>query len=239
MGEDKKTKVAYAHSGRGFITLSLCVLMIIFLIASPLLSSCTKIKDTDEVLTKHAKALIEKSVILNRIYWGKGIPKKEGGSVMVDERFTEANMSSLAEYGITDMESLKEYTRLVYSENECENLIKNYLERSSYTDSFNDVQYTEVYTRYLADSHGTLFVRDELDDLIGDSITEYKYDTIRIGERTKRTVTLTIDVYLTTPDANKQGYTDTLTLEMRLENGEYRLNTPTYCIYDSESAKVG
>lgn len=235
MSEKEKTTIACVN-GKGIIKKSfLCMITLLMIFSSALLTSCTKIRSSDEILAKNATALIEKAQVLNYIYWGRGIPKKEGGAVMTDERFCEADLSSLSQYGITDMQSLRDYTRSVYSENESDNIIRTYLERSSYTDSFDNMQYTEYYTRYLADGEGKLFVRDGIDNLMGDTIVEYKYSTIHMGERQKRTVVFTIDVYISTKDG-KPGYTDTLALEMRLENGEYRLNTPIYCIYDEATA---
>ncbi len=197
------------------------------------LISCSQTTESDAEIAGITEALIKKSIVLNDIYWGKGIDIIEGGEALSDGKYVIADVSGLSEYGISNIDTLKEYTRSVYSENECDNIFKNYLSHSAYSDSFGGYLYTEILNRYIADEKGRLFVYTGLDDFIKDSTVEYDYSSIRVVERDRKTVSLEITVTVKNT-ADPVGYTDILPLQIRKENGEYRLNTPTYCVYDKQ-----
>ena len=191
--------------------------------------SCSRIKVDDDEIISEAARLIEKSLILNDIYWGAGLTAKSGGKKL-SEDYTEADVSGVADYGITDMESLREYTRGVYSENECKNLFSIYLTETKYSDTFGDYSYTETYTRYLCDSSGTLYVYKDIENITGGASVSYDCNTIKIKEKTRKTVKIEVNIVVSAPE--KEPYEDTVTLEMVWENGNFRLKTPTYAAYD-------
>ena len=206
--------------------------LILVLTAILTLTACSNINEDEETLKRQACALIEKSLILNNIYWGKGLSPLPGEQKLsYDHNYSKADVSQVEKYGITNMQTLKEYTQSVYTQNECDNIFGTYLTQSSYTGTFGEYTYTEVYTRYLSDMSGDLFVREKKDDLIGDSIVEYDYDSVRIKKIKRNTVEFEIDVTVKNSD-DETGYRETLPLQMRKENGSFRLNTPTYCVYD-------
>ncbi|MBR2339257.1 MAG: hypothetical protein IKA74_00305 [Clostridia bacterium] len=197
------------------------------------LVSCSQTTESDSEIAEITEALVKKSIILNKIYWGEGIDIIEGGETTSDGKYVIADMSSLSEYEISDINTLKSYTRSVYTENECDSIFKNYLAHSAYTDSFGGYMYTEILNRYISDGEGRIFVYTGLEDLIKDSVVEYDFSSIRVVKRERKTVHVEISVTVKS-SGDTQGYADVLPLEIRKENQEYRLNTPTYCVYDKE-----
>ncbi len=100
------------------------LLLLVFSLLIPSLVSCDeKKKNRDYVeseVVSAAKALIEKSLILNELYWGEGIrykmPENEEdikGYLPADKEHLSALES---EYGIKDLATLKAKTREVFSQ---------------------------------------------------------------------------------------------------------------------------
>ena len=89
---------------------NVCLLLCSVLLMTALFS-CADAVDTSSLFEKGEEGisplenLLEESKILNEIYFGEGIPTKENGHKI--GVYLEADTLSMAEYGFTDIDSIK------------------------------------------------------------------------------------------------------------------------------------
>ena len=72
------------------------------------ISACSEKGYGREEIVKAAEPLLKESQILNEIYFGEGIPVKENGHQV--GVYQEADISSFAQYGLTDIPSIRAKT---------------------------------------------------------------------------------------------------------------------------------
>ncbi len=187
------------------ISIILSLLLITFL-----LTSCGEKPDEGQ-FTERAKDLIERSIYLNDIYYGEGLPQIEGALITGDYRAVDTEglkFKNIAE--------IKAETEAVYTPEFC---------LSIYETAFvgiSDVNGDGIFPRYTEDDFGVILVYDEIKNILPGE-RSFDYSTIEILSLTAKKAVIDI-----------QGYTDgekdeTLSrFTFFSYEGEFYLDTPTY-----------
>ena len=118
--------------------ISLILVVSLFFSLSIALTSCDREYDENEV-KEAAIPLIEKSLFLNKIYWGEGIPYMTSISTAL---YCEANFLALSELGFYTVDELKKQTQEVFSKDYCEDIF------STSFSSVKDGEEIQFYARY-------------------------------------------------------------------------------------------
>lgn len=212
------------------ILLTLVVIMSVFSIVS-----CNQVKnreyDEKEVLAA-AKALIEKSEILNELYYGKGIAYTDDMS-LANGIYYPADEISVEKFGIETVEDIIALTRECFTVSLSNIIIGTKLQ--VVMDSSGNQSYVRYYQKY--DTLDTtkpecIMVNKEAEVLLKDKVT-YDYQTLSVkgaeGEVVKVTIAVTVE--------NDAGEVQYKTLEIGLleEADGWRIDTPTYTRYIDDS----
>ena len=179
-----------------------------------------------------AKILIEKSKILNEIYYGAGIPYKK--PIKEDEKidtYMLADPDYLAEldknYGIKDIETLEAKTKEVYSEAGSNSVISAFLQNTTGINGM--AGYARYYMAKENVDLGTqagLMVRTSAKNYYENTVSvEYIYDGMRVSAVKGEYLTVSLKVKTT----GKDGTTDTRETTVKLieEANGYRLSGST------------
>lgn len=216
--------------------LSVRLAALIFALALMLLPTVSCASVDEAAFLASARELITRSAALNEIYFGSGIEydKSLGGSGI----YYYASEEYLAEAGFSTLDGLRAMTAEVFSEEYCEIIYQSAFEGVKSDNSI-------VYARYSLDkavsNNGTTVGEAKI--LVNSSYQayegllaydrEYDLDSLEITDVTRRTVTAKLLVTYSLRD----GYTDdgglcgTREREItfiRLDDGGFRINTPTY-----------
>ena len=157
-----------------------------------------------------AKALLEKSILINEIFWYDGIPTTDNTEGITLKSYKRADKDYLESKGITVFEDIKNLTRGVFSESKSEDVFRLFLAGSN-DSSFTGVSY--YIPEYLINTEtgereevGILVSEKRAEDKlvkIGEK-TEYDYSSIKVicseGQRVKIEVICTV----TTSDGKTQ-----------------------------------
>ena len=176
-----------------------------------------------------ARELLEKSKLINDIFFYDGIPLDENQDGITMKSYQRADMTYLESKGIKCFEDLKSLTRGVFSESRSEYLFKIFLSGGT-DESFTGIAH--YIPEYLVDEEsgekeevGILVSKKRAEDSfvrIGER-TEYDYDSIKViaseGEKVKIQVKCTV----TTVDGKTQSGTEDMYL-IEEEDG-WRLDT--------------
>ena len=190
------------------------------------LSSCDREYDENEV-REVAVNLIEKSLFLNEIYWGEGIPYITSVSTAL---YCEANFLALSELGFYTVDELKKQTEEVFSKNYCEDIF------STSFSSIKDGEEIEFYARYYQkyeDEFQTvpisIMVYTRFENLLPDEV-EYLYDTLTVTHSEKDVVYVKVQAKVT-KDAEHSQIREMIIGLIEEENG-WRIDTSTYLKYN-------
>ncbi len=176
-----------------------------------------------------AKILIEKSLSLNEILYGKGLEWEEGES---NENYKKASSASLSHYGINTVDELKKKISEVFSSKYIESLNK-----SDVFSSVKDGDTIRFYTRYFDDEDengkSCIFVYTNYDYELKNGY-EYITEPKAIGADGD------IVIVKATVRASIYGENGQIVkvrdfeheIKMIEENGAWRLNSETYIVYD-------
>ena len=199
------------------------------------LLSCEKEKnreyDADEVKTA-AKELIEGSLFLNEIYYGKGIPIDESAQTVTQGTYKEANGEFLAQYGIVNLKALREMTAKVFSDAVCEQI------NSTVFESVRDEGVVKSYVRYFekTTTEGMFIMVDTKAVVYFTGAREYLYDTLEVlgaeGERVKVRLTVRVE------DEEGIFHEMPLTVALIEEADGWRLDGPTYMKYNEYTEQL-
>ena len=174
-----------------------------------------------------ASALLEQSKLLNYIYWGKGIPYVDDKSLSSGSYYP-ADQNYLDSIGIKTIDDLKAMTEKTYSAGVCEWIYSTVLS-SVYSDSSvaGLSRYEQVYGGKNNDEPDYIRVYTEADYWLVD---EVEYHSSVEALRSEGQVVYVLVLATVT---NPEGKVMNTNLEIGLveENGEWRLNTPTYARY--------
>ena len=201
---------------------ALCFLV---LILSFSLFSCASDVDGQEIFVENEDGetvledLLEKSKLLNLIYFGDGIPLKENG--VKSGVYCEADPIFLEEHGLSDIESIKEETEAIFSPSMCNMLYGRAFENFKTGTSVSRVRYYE-------DDEGHLMVRTTEESLLNGEVT-YDCSSAKIKSTRKNRVTLLMQATVTT--SNGLCETETIRVVLQKTADGWRLDCPTYLVY--------
>ncbi len=205
------------------ITLFIAISLIFSLNLS--LTSCDRKYDEAEVKAV-AEILIEKSLFLNEIYWGEGIPYIPTGSNV----YCEANIIALSELGFYTVEELKKKTEEVFTKEYC-----SYIFSSSFS-SVKDGEEIQFYARYYQKYEDEfqnepicIMVYSRFENLLPDKV-EYLYDTLTVTHSDGDVVYVKVNVKVTRDEEKVQTVENVIGLIE--EDGGWRIDTPTYLKYN-------
>lgn len=190
------------------------------------LTSCDREYDEEEVKAA-AIPLIEKSLVLNKIYWGEGIPYISSVSSVV---YCEADFIALSELGFYTLDELKQKTQEVFSKSYCENIF------STSFSSVKDSEQIEFYARYYQkyeDEFQTkpicIMVYSKFENLLPDKV-EYLYDTLTVTHSDGDTVYVKVMAKVTRDEVYEQ--TREMIIGFVEEENGWRIDTSTYLKYN-------
>ena len=183
-----------------------------------------------------ARVLIEKSKILNEIYYGAGIPYKEpikeDAEIDVYMLADPAYLSALYEdHGIKDIETLKEKTKEVFSKTGSASVISAFLQNTTGINGM--AGYARYYMAKEIEELGTeagLMVYTKAKNFYENTASvEYIYDGMRVSAVKGEYLTVSLKVKTT----GKDGSTDTRDFTVKLieEESGYRLSGATYAFH--------
>lgn len=211
------------------ILLTLVVIMTVF----SLISCAEENREYDEAeVLSAAKTLIEKSEILNELYYGKGIAYTDDRN-MANGIYYPADEVSVMSFGIETVEDIKTLTRECFTVSLSNIIIGTKLEVVS--DSSGNQSYVRYYQKYDA-LDGTkpqcIMVNSETDVLLTDKVT-YDYTSLRVKGAEGQTVKVTVAVSVENPEGKIQY--KTLEIGLVEEENGWRIDSPTYARYTDDS----
>ena len=198
-----------------------------------------KNREYDEAVVKAAaQQLLERSVVLNEIYWAKGIPLADEQEEDSTSNYKKADKAYLESKGIILLEDLKELTRGVFSDKECESLFSMFLSGVSDGAYMGAAHYIPELSKEdeggKREELGILVLKTRGNDVLvkEDETTSFDYDSVRVieavGERIKVEVTCTV----TCDDGRTQ--TRTKTVYLIEEDDGWRLDSQSKIAYLTE-----
>lgn len=205
------------------------LLTLVVIIALFSLSGCEKNREYDEAeVLIAAKTLIKKSEKVNELFYGKGIAIIDDKSY-ANGNYYMADPLSVEEYGISTVDDMKNLVRECFTSSYSNLVINTTL--SSVSDDSGIQGLARYYQKLSAldDSPECIMVLNDSERIMLKDDVEYYYDTVSVIGSEGEYVKVTIDVTVTDPD----GKTQDKTLEIKLleENGEWRIDSPTYTRY--------
>ena len=193
-----------------------CILLTFVCILS--LFGCSNL--SDEEASARAAELLERSVLINRIYYGTGIPtdpNEVGQSTRkrADPAFLEAN-------GFSTIEELKALTREVYTSYCADAVFFNVFEKN--------VLIEDSQPRY-EESNGYIYVNTAEKPTVAD-LVEFDTASIKITKKSGSLIYFTVDMKVYSADGQSYRTLTAQQFSMRKENGVWLLDAPTYASYE-------
>ncbi len=208
---------------------NVCILLLFCTIFS--LISCGKIKYDEKTVIEKSKILIENSAILNEIYWGEGIGYDLDTS-MSNGYYYPANLLSCSSYGITTLDDLKMLTAKTFSLE-----YSNSIFRASLLDTENSAggyvltRYYQKYSDLEQKNPECIMVYSKYEPMLKDKV-EYLYDTLKVLNSDSEKIYISIDTNVTRDfETQKRN----IRIALVLQNGEYRIDSPTYITFLEEN----
>lgn len=213
-------------------------LVLVLITGTLALTSCTpassdRTYDERAVIAATAE-LVEKSALINQIFWGTGIPVSEDENAQKIGKYTEADPAFLKQNGIQSIEQLKEMTSLVYDSVFCKTIFTTKLGEN---DSNDDGKLTIVrYYQKKETVNGTVQatgpIMVQTDAVVYfEKPVVYHTDTLEIKQVKGEIIYLTLDV--TVMDDADNPVVQQLTVAVIEESEGWRLINPTYDKYIS------
>ena len=222
----------------------LSLLLCIFLIGAVLVSCHGDKGKTDREYDEAevcaaARVLIEKSKILNEIYYGAGIPYKEpiqeDAEIDVYMLADPAYLSALYEdHGIKDIETLKEKTKEVFSKTGSASVISAFLQNTPGVNGM--AGYARYYMAKENVDLGTqagLMVRTNAKNYYENTASvEYIYDGMHVSAVDGEYLTVSLKVKTTGKDGTEN--TRDMTVKLIEEENGYRLSGSTVATHQPQ-----
>ena len=186
-----------------------------------------------------ARVLIEKSKILNEIYYGAGIPYKEpikeDAEIDVYMLADPAYLSALYEdHGIKDIETLKEKTKEVFSKTGSASVISAFLQNTTGINGM--AGYARYYMAKENVDLGTqagLMVRTNAKNYYENTASvEYIYDGMHVSAVDGEYLTVSLKVKTTGKDGTEN--TRDMTVKLIEEENGYRLSGSTVATHQPQ-----
>ncbi len=195
------------------------------IIGAVLLSSCGGSSFSDEDICTAAADLIQESIAINEIYFGKGLPSvepdSEAAGSFAGEIQTDATLLSYLpvteDAGYDSIDSIKEATEKVYSKAYCTYLFEM---------AFSGISIEEgaaTYARYMETENGTLAVHKDLSVIDARTYsTEGESPQVEVIRKKGDTAVVKAQSYV-------DGEADvSVEIQLIYEEGTWRLDSPTY-----------
>ena len=222
------------------LVLCLCLVCAVFTSCNGGKKNDPKDREYDEAeVVAAAQQLIEKSQILNEIYYGAGIrytvPEKEedlNAYMPADPEYLDWLYQN---HGIKDIETLKAKTKEVFSETGSASVISSRLENTTGENGI--AGYARYYTAKDDEDLGTvagLMVYTKAKNYLENTVSvEYIYDGMHVSAVKGEYLTVSLKVKTT----GKDGSTDTRDITVKLieEANGYRLSGATYVTHQPKS----
>lgn len=218
---------------RRILTLVLVLITVTLALTSCTPASSDRTYDERAVIAATAE-LVEKSALINQIFWGTGIPVSEDENAQKIGKYTEADPAFLKQNGIQSIEQLKEMTSLVYDSVFCKTIFTTKLGEN---DSNDDGELTIVrYYQKKETVNGTVQatgpIMVQTDAVVYfEKPVVYHTDTLEIKQVKGEIIYLTLDV--TVMDDADNPVVQQLTVAVIEESAGWRLINPTYDKYIS------
>ena len=214
------------------LSLLLCLCLIIFAFTS--CKDNTPKYDEAEVVTA-AEALIEKSLILNEIYWGAGIRYEIPENEEDIKGYLPADKEYLVEleknYGIKDLETLKAKTREVFSETGYNWILKSCL--TNVSGDTGTVSYARYYDSKENEETGAkdaLMVYTGARNIFESTKSvEYIYDEMKVTAVENDVYTVSLKVKTT--GLSDESTTRDFTVQLIKEDSGWRLHGASYATH--------
>ena len=197
----------------------LCFLLFLNFLSLSLVS-CSDQEITKEELFPAVEELVEESKILNEIIFGEGIPTLASGKAV--GYYRECNMLVLSDWGFESVTDIKAAIARIYSHS-----MASFMEERAFASltAGDAVQ----GARYYEDEDGVLMAKSNAEVfLTGDVV--YDYSTLRILSQRKGIVSMEMQATVSSASGSKQ--VRTITLEVEKKGNTFKLNSPTYLVYD-------
>ena len=201
------------------LLIRLCALCLVMLCILSALPACSKSQPPRlEDIYDEAVELIEKSFAINDLVFGYGLPVWHIGSEYAQMLYVYDKtpiFENVTEYAtITTLTQMKQRMEAVYSSAYLESLYGSLFDGYAYEEGSMPAQYNEDSTRlYQWKNYKPLVTKQRI----------YDYASMRVVGGDARTAVLEIDSHLENEET-----TLVVELILVLENGQWRLDTPTY-----------
>ena len=182
------------------------------------------IKYDEEEVISAAKNLIAKSDDLNTLFWGEGIEYIED-ELYSNGYYYPANPLSLGKYGVYTVEDMRNKAREVFSVGYCESIFSSVLSAAG------DEDVIAGYARYYEGLSGVM-VYSRAKVILTDEV-EYDLSTVKVVDADSKMVYVTVMATVTRGELSQ---TRERKVGLVYENGEWKINTPTYMSYQESEA---
>ena len=192
----------------------------------------------DSLLVAEAKVLLEKSLVLNQLFFETGIPTKEGG--MTEGNYTEADSDYLATLGFQKLGDIKAYMHTVFSDAATADFVRYAVDKR--TDGTALVKPAYCYDLYSDNEDNPAFlclmvskegVHQKTDSFV------YDFDSIAVVQNKKQptSATLTISATITDTETGKVQERQ-VSFRLVLEEDGWKLDNLTCLSYKEEQDKL-
>ena len=206
------------------------ITLILLLCISFTLVGCSNIKyDENEVKTEAAK-LISKSSVLDQLFWGKGIEYIPDLNY-ANGSYYMANPLSLLTYGVETVSDIEALASEVFSTRYAKSSLQSVFgSKDNENFVYVLVRYYQKYSDAEKKYPECIMVNSKYEPILTDEI-EYLYDTIKVLNSDKERIYITIDVNVKRGDKTQN---KTIDVALVIEDGKYKIDTPTYTAYTAE-----
>ncbi|MBO5196824.1 MAG: hypothetical protein J6C03_07005 [Clostridia bacterium] len=188
-------------------------IILIFLSVLMMFSLVSCSSHSDEEIIEAAKELIEKSYVINEIYYGKGLPITDEDSLGFSSNYAIVDPSC----GFATVEDIKKATAEVYASDYCEHLYVLAFEGLSTED-----RESVSYARFMDDYTDKLTMLKEIKETGATLNRTYDFSTIVVEKCVRNMATIKIQSLVDGKEDKE------LTINLVYENDQWKLNTPTY-----------
>ena len=195
------------------------------------LFSCGDREYDEAVVKEEAKTLIEASVLLNEVLWGKGIAYSEDKNTS-NGVYYEAVFAAHYQMGFKTLSELKSMIQKTFSSDYCQHIFKTVM--SSNADENYMTRYYQKYSSADGTTPEAIMVNSEWMPLLVDEVTYYT-DTIEVIGSKKQLIYVTVNASVKREGVGTQA--TVLTIALIEEKEGFRLDSPTYLSYDTTKQK--
>lgn len=203
------------------------VILTALLFTAVLFASCSALSDSEAAAI--TCELVEKSLPLNEIYFGEGLPYTKTALSEATEAAAsraDTDIETVIYHPVADdaqytaIDALKAATEEVFTDDYCDILYTiTFTGVAGESDEASGVSYGAVYARYIED-YGVLTVNSRYDNPLPPRT--YDYDSISIDKASERFITAQLDSYV-------NGEFDCrVTVELVNTDDGWRIDSPTY-----------